>query len=83
MDTEKKTKGPSACFGTKEDHRHLPPTLFLNNIPLGVYFAHGVAFFQVLRLIESPLQTSLPSLDSIFMAQNKPWGAYYTEIPGL
>lgn len=83
MDTEKKTKGPSTCFRTKEGHRHLPPTLFLNNVLLGVYFAHGVAFFQVLRLIESPLRTSLLSLDSIFTAQNKPWGAYYTEIPGL
>lgn len=83
MDTEKKPKGPSACFRTKEDHRHLSPTLFLNSVPLGVYFAHRVAFFQVLRLIDSTLQTFLLSLDSIFTAQNKPWGAYYTEIPGL
>lgn len=83
MWTLRSLKDLQACFWTKEGHCHLSQTLFLKNVPLGVYFAHGVAFFQVLRLIESLLQIFLSSLDSIFTVQNKPWGAYYTEIPGL
>lgn len=63
--------------------RHLSQTLFLENALRSVYFARSVAFFQVLGLMESLLQTFLTSLDSIIPVQNKPWGAYYTEIPGL
>lgn len=81
MDTEK----PNAlhflvCFW---GYCHLSQALFLENVAFSVYFAHGIAFSQVPRLIEILLQTFLSSLDSIFTAQNKPWGAYYTETPGL
>lgn len=79
-DTRKKPKGPSGVSGGS---RHLSQTLLLENVLLSVWFARGVAFFQVLGLIGSLLQTFLTSLDSIFPVQNKPWGAYCAKIPGL
>lgn len=63
MATEKKPSGvfPGATAISLEPGS-------LENVPLSVYFAHGVAFLQVFGLIESLLQTFLSSLDSIFTA---------------